>query len=100
MHLLRQHRQQQRTSLAQLDSFADLHISNEDTFLSLVELESGASAEKRHIVFFARNLEKAHQWLAGRGVAVEPTTTDSGGNRFFWFQDLEGNRIEVCIEPE
>jgi hypothetical protein len=51
------------------------------------------------VIFFAKNLEKAHEWLAGRGVAVEPTTTDSGGNRLFRFQDLEGNTIEVCVEP-
>ena len=34
--------------------FADLHISNDDAFLSLVELEPGASAEKRHVIFSAR----------------------------------------------
>ena len=79
--------------------FADLHVSGDDTFLSLVELESGASAKNGHVIFFAANLEKAQQWLAGRGVSVEPTTTDSDGNRFFRFQDLEGNKIEVCIEP-
>jgi catechol 2,3-dioxygenase-like lactoylglutathione lyase family enzyme len=79
--------------------FTDLSISNDDTFLSLVELELGTSIEKRHVIFFAKNLEKAHQWLAARGVAVEPTTTDSGGNRLSRFQDLEGNTIEVCVEP-
>ena len=79
--------------------FMDLNIANDDTFLSLVELDPGISAEKRHVIFFAKNLEKVHHWLAGRGVAVEPTTTDSGGNRLFRFQDLEGNTIEVCVEP-
>jgi catechol 2,3-dioxygenase-like lactoylglutathione lyase family enzyme len=79
--------------------FVDLYISNDDIFLSLVELEPGASIQNRHVIFFAKNLEKAHQWLEGRGVAVEPTTTDSGGNRLFRFRDLEGNNLEVCIEP-
>ena len=79
--------------------FMDLNIANDDTFLSLVELEPGTSVENRHVIFFAKNLEKAHQWLADRGVAVETTTTDSGGNRLFRFQDLEGNTIEVCVEP-
>jgi catechol 2,3-dioxygenase-like lactoylglutathione lyase family enzyme len=79
--------------------FTDLKIANDDTFLSLIELEPGKSVEKRHVIFFAKNLEKAHEWLAGRGVAVDPTTTDSGGNRLFRFQDLEGNTIEVCVEP-
>jgi catechol 2,3-dioxygenase-like lactoylglutathione lyase family enzyme len=79
--------------------FADLHISNDDAYLSLVELEPGASGENRHVIFFAKNLEKAHQWFVGRAVAVEPTVTDSGGNRLFRFRDLEGNTIEVCVEP-
>ena len=80
--------------------FADLHISNyDDVFLSLVELEPGAPPENRHVIFFTKNLDKAHQWLAGRGVAGEPTATDWGGNRLFRLQDLEGNTIEVCVEP-
>jgi len=79
--------------------FADLHISNDDAFLSLVELAPGASAENLHVIFFAKNLDKAHQWLAGRGVAAEPTATDSGGNRLFRLHDLEGNTIEICVEP-
>jgi hypothetical protein len=79
--------------------FVDLHISNDDTFLSLVELPSNATAEKRHVIFYATHLEKAHKWLVGRGVFVEPITTDSGGNRLFRFHDLEENTIEVCVEP-
>ena len=79
--------------------FADLNNSNGGPILSLVELAPGASAEKEHVIFWATNLEKAHQWLAGRGVVVEPLLTDSGGNRYFRFRDLEGNAIEVCIEP-
>jgi len=79
--------------------FADLHIPNDDTFLSLVELPSGAIAEKQHVIFYAKHLEKAHKWLVGRRVLVEPITTDSGGNRLFRFHDLEGNTIEVCVEP-
>jgi catechol 2,3-dioxygenase-like lactoylglutathione lyase family enzyme len=80
--------------------FVDLHISGDDTFVSLVELEPGATKENQHVIFFANNLEKAHQWLAGRGVAVEPLTADSGGNRLFRFHDVEGNTIEVCVEPQ
>ena len=79
--------------------FADLHIANGGTFISLVELEPGAPAEKRHVIFFTSKLEKAHAWLGGRGIIVEPITTDSGGNHLFRFQDLEGNLIEVCVEP-
>lgn len=79
--------------------FTDLSIANNGTFLSLIELEPGTSAEKSHVIFFTKNLEKAHQWLIGRGVVVEPIANDSGGNRFFQFRDLEGNALEVCVEP-
>ncbi len=79
--------------------FADLTISDDDIFLSLVELAPGGSAGKQHVIFFAGNLEKAQKWLIERGVTVEPVTSDSGGNRFFRFQDLEENKIEVCVEP-
>jgi catechol-2,3-dioxygenase len=79
--------------------FVDLHISNDDTFLSLVELTSGATTEKRHVIFYAKHLGKAHKWLVERGVSVEPITTDPGGNCLFRFHDLEGNPIEVCVEP-
>ena len=79
--------------------FTDLCISSDDTFLSLVELERGTSPDRQHVIFYAKNLEKAHQWLIDRGVTVQPATADSGGNRFFQFQDLEGNTIEVCVEP-
>jgi catechol 2,3-dioxygenase-like lactoylglutathione lyase family enzyme len=79
--------------------FVDLCLSRDGTFISLLELAPGASPEKGHVIFFARNLEKAHQWLVGRGVHVEPATADSGGNDFFRFQDVEGNTIEVCVEP-
>ena len=79
--------------------FADLCISSDDLCISLVELGSGKSAEYQHVILFAKNLEKARQWLVERGVAVEPITADSGGNRLFRFLDLDGNAIEVCVEP-
>jgi hypothetical protein len=79
--------------------FVDQRIANDDAFISLLKLKPGASAESEHVIFFAKNLEKAQPWLAGREVLVEPMTTDSGGNRFSRFQDLDRNKIEECIEP-
>lgn len=80
--------------------FADLCISRGDvTFISLVELEPGASPGKQHAILYSKRLEKTHEWLAQRGVTVEPITADSGGNRLFRFRDLEGNAIEICVDP-
>ncbi len=79
--------------------FADLMFASEDALLSLVELAPGASPEKAHVILFAKNLEKAHKWLADRGVPVAPLATASAGNPLFEFLDLDGNAIEVCVEP-
>jgi catechol 2,3-dioxygenase-like lactoylglutathione lyase family enzyme len=79
--------------------FADLGLSSDGPFLTLVEMEPGASPGGQHAILFARDLEKSRQWLQGRGVTVEAVATDSGGNRFFRFQDSDGNNIEVCVEP-
>ena len=79
--------------------FADMCISKNDSVLSLVESSPGAATGKKHVIFYAGNLEKCHKWLAERGVTVEPIAADSGGNRLFRFRDLEGNAIEVCVEP-
>ena len=79
--------------------FVDLHASSTDTFLTLVESPPGATPESNHVILFAKNLDRTHQWLQSRGVAVEQPTTDSGGNRLFNFHDLEGNKIEVSVEP-
>jgi catechol 2,3-dioxygenase-like lactoylglutathione lyase family enzyme len=82
-------------------AFVDLQISTSkyDAALTLVELEAGGVEEPQHVIFFAKKLEQAREWLSGRGVTVGPLTTDSGGNRLFNFWDLEGHAIEVCIEP-
>jgi len=60
--------------------------------------ETSANVEG-HPILFAKRIEKAHEEFASRGIYVEPIQSDSGGNRFFRFQDLDGNSIEVCVEP-
>jgi catechol 2,3-dioxygenase-like lactoylglutathione lyase family enzyme len=79
--------------------FADLCQSRSGPILSIVELAAGAASEKSHVIFYAGNIEKCHKWMAERGLQVEPITSDSGGNRLFRFRDLDGNAIEVCVEP-
>ena len=41
--------------------FVDLRVSNDDTALTLVELEATSSAQSEHVIFFTRNLEKARE---------------------------------------
>jgi hypothetical protein len=49
-------------------------------------------------MLFTKNPEKALHWFSERGIAVGPMQSDSGGNQFFQFTDLDGNKIEVCRE--
>jgi catechol 2,3-dioxygenase-like lactoylglutathione lyase family enzyme len=55
---------------------------------------------ERHQILFTRDLDAVHAEFAFMGIQVGPIQSDSGGNRFFKWQDLEGNTIEVCREPE
>lgn len=51
-------------------------------------------------VIFARNIDEAHRWLSARIATTGAMQADSAGNRFFSFQDLDGNAIEVCADPK
>jgi catechol 2,3-dioxygenase-like lactoylglutathione lyase family enzyme len=82
--------------------FADVCVSTSRGMAgicSLVELQPGAAPSSQHVIFYTKGLEKAQKWLTERGVATEGITSDSGGNRFFRFFDLDNNPIEVCVEP-
>ena len=79
--------------------FADVCVSKDAGVCSLVELEPGASPGSPHVIFYAKDLEKARKWLIDRGVATEGITSDGGGNRLFRFFDLDSNAVEVCVEP-
>jgi len=79
-----------------LSGYAALNIG--ETPLTLVrkseeELHNG----KSHVTFnfFTADVEKAYQHLVDCQVNVEPIQ-DEGSVKWFKFQDLEGNPLEVC----
>jgi hypothetical protein len=78
--------------------FADLCISKNDCLVSLPKLPPGACAERPAVVFYAGKVEKCRKGLAERGVTVEPSPADSGGNHLLRFRAREGHSIEVCLE--
>ena len=68
--------------------------------ITLIQIQPGnvfAPTEHRPILF-TKDLNQIYGDLTLKQVAG-PIEQDSGGNHFFAFQDLEGNRIEVCLEP-
>jgi catechol 2,3-dioxygenase-like lactoylglutathione lyase family enzyme len=73
----------------------------DETGLALVVIPPGETAVNvpGHPILFTKTIEAAYEEFSSKGVNVEPIQSDSGGNQFFRFRDLEGNVIEVCHEP-
>jgi catechol 2,3-dioxygenase-like lactoylglutathione lyase family enzyme len=90
------------TPLTSEDFEAFLGFSKDDqTGLALVVIPPGQTTAnvEGHPILFTKRLEACREEFASRGVQVGPVQKDSGGNSFFQFQDVDGNLIEICIEP-
>jgi catechol 2,3-dioxygenase-like lactoylglutathione lyase family enzyme len=90
------------TALKSEDFNAFLAVSkNDDTGIALVTIPAGEATAnvEGHPILFTKRIEACRQEFASRGVLVGSIQLDSGGNSFFLFQDVDGNKIEVCIEP-
>jgi catechol 2,3-dioxygenase-like lactoylglutathione lyase family enzyme len=74
---------------------------DDDIGVALVAIPAGetdANIEERPILF-TKKIEACREEFISRGIQVRPLQRDSGGNSFFQFSDVEGNLIEVCVEP-
>ncbi|HTZ49346.1 MAG TPA: hypothetical protein VMH20_17280 [Verrucomicrobiae bacterium] len=79
----------------------ELGYSADSIVVYFVEISGSECSKKspgKPPIMFARKLADAHQHLSSRGVDVDPIQSDSGGNQFCRFRDLEGNELEVCQE--
>jgi len=76
-----------------------LHFPKERGDISIVIGPVSNVADLTTRMLYSGAIEKAHQSLNFRGVAVGPITTDRQGTRYFSMRDLEGNQIEVSEEP-
>ena len=90
------------TPLTSEDFDAFLGFSKDDeTGLALVAIPAGQAAAnvESHPILFTKKIEACREEFISRGIQVGALQHDSGGNAFFQFQDVEGNIIEVCVEP-
>ncbi len=90
------------TPLKSEDFDAFLSFAKKDEIgLALVVIPPGETKAnvEGHPILFTKRVESAYEDFSSKGINVEPIQSDSGGNRFFRFRDLEGNVIEVCREP-
>ena len=74
---------------------------DDQTGLALVAIPFGKTEAnvEDHPILFSKKLEACREQFASSGIQVGPVQRDSGGNSFFQFHDVEGNIIEVCVEP-
>ena len=62
----------------------------------LVETEDGPSVPSHHGAFEVDDIEAAQKSVHDMDVETTDITTRNDGQRVFFLNDPEGNRIEVC----
>lgn len=77
--------------------YAALNIG--ETPLTLVRSSERSENSNVSFNFFTPNIEKAYEHLIQHGVLTEQIQ-DEGDVKWFKFQDLEGNPLEVCSFKE
>lgn len=80
--------------------YACLNIG--ETPLTLVRKSNNDEQVKSNDIsfnFYTSNIDTARNHLIQKNVTVEPIN-DDGNVKWFKFQDLEGNKLEVCHFPE
>ena len=71
----------------QLPSGAMVHI---------IENPDAPSAPSHHTAFEVEDLDAAHAQLGDMGIECTEIQTRNDGQRAFYLNDLDGNRIELC----
>jgi catechol 2,3-dioxygenase-like lactoylglutathione lyase family enzyme len=73
----------------QLPSGAMVHI---------IENPDAPSAPSHHTAFEVDDIEAARDALIGRGIQTTDIQTRHDGQRAFYLNDPDGNRIELCTK--
>ncbi len=71
----------------QLPSGAMIHI---------IENALAPSAPSHHTAFEVDDIDASHAYFAGKGITTTDIQTRNDGQRAFYLDDLDGNRIEIC----
>ena len=62
----------------------------------LVENPDAPSAPSHHGAFEVDDIEASAKSLEAKGLATTPIATRNDGQRNFFVEDPDGNRIEIC----
>ena len=64
----------------------------------LVETSEAPSTPSHHGAFEVDDIDAASKALQGKGVETTDITTRNDGQRNFFINDPDGNRIEICTK--
>ncbi len=73
----------------QLPSGAMVHI---------IENPDAPSAPSHHTAFEVDDIDAAHTYMLSKGVVPTPIQTRNDGQKAFYINDPDGNRIELCTK--
>lgn len=68
------------------------------TMVHLIEHEGAPSEPSHHGAFEVEDIDAAQKHMAERGVETTDITQRRDGQRVFFINDTEGNRIEICTK--
>ena len=68
------------------------------TMIHLIEHEDAPSEPSHHGAFEVEDIDAAQKYMRERGVETTDITQRHDGQRVFFIEDTEGNRIEICTK--
>ena len=68
------------------------------TMVHLIEHEDAPSEPSHHGAFEVEDIDEAQKYMSERGVETTDITRRHDGQRVFFINDTEGNRIEICTK--
>ena len=68
------------------------------TMVHLIENEDAPSTPSHHGAFEVEDIEAAQEHMRSHAVETTDITTRHDGQRVFFIEDTEGNRIEICTK--
>lgn len=68
------------------------------TMVHLIEHEDAPSEPSHHGAFEVEDIDEAQKYMSERGVETTDITQRHDGQRVFFINDTEGNRIEICTK--
>ena len=68
------------------------------TMVHLIEGDVAPSVPSHHGAFEVEDIEEAQKYMHANDVETTDITTRHDGQRVFFIEDTEGNRIEICTK--